>query len=140
MRPRLLAIAFPLAIVVVIAATMGISLALMGPDDRADAPRAGSLSGFAPRGPAPAPQPAAPAAASAPRQVFAHTCGMCHSLRAAGASGRFGPDLDDARPSARRVRRMIRTGSIDGVMQPGLLHGRQATRVAAYVARVAGRR
>jgi hypothetical protein len=35
---------------------------------------------------------------------------------------------------------MIRSGSIDGVMQLGPLHGRQATRVAAYVARVAGRR
>ena len=74
------------------------------------------------------------------RELFGHTCGSCHALKAAGASGRFGPDLDESRPSAARVRRMIRTGSLDGIMQPGLYTGRDARRVAAYVARVAGRR
>ena len=65
---------------------------------------------------------------------------MCHALAAAGVSGLIGPDLDAVRPSAARVRRAIRTGSIDGVMQPGLLRGREARAMAAYVARVAGRR
>lgn len=82
----------------------------------------------------------APAAPTGPRGVFAHTCGMCHSLRAAGSGGLLGPDLDAVRPSAARVRRALRTGSIDGVMQPGLLRGRDARAMAAYVARVAGRK
>jgi mono/diheme cytochrome c family protein len=100
----------------------------------------------APVAAAPATEPAAtPAPASAarrpagPRAVFGHACGTCHTLRAAGAGGLIGPDLDAVRPSAARVRRAIRNGSLDGVMQPGLLRGRQARAMAAYVARVAGR-
>src|SRR5215210_4471145 len=73
------------------------------------------------------------------RQAFGHTCGACHTLRAAGSRGLFGPDLDALKPSRARVRRILRTGSIDGVMQPNLLTGRDAKRMAAYVARVAGR-
>ncbi len=72
------------------------------------------------------------------RETFAHSCGACHALRDAGAHGIAGPDLDERRPDARRIRRMIRTGSLDGVMQPNLLTGRDARRVARYVARVAG--
>ncbi len=72
------------------------------------------------------------------REAFAHSCGACHALRDAGAHGVAGPDLDERRPDAERVRRMIRTGSLDGVMQPNLLTGRDARRVARYVARVAG--
>ena len=52
-----------------------------------------------------------------PRQVFAHACGMCHALADAGSAGITGPDLDELRPSAAQVRRMVRTGSLDGVMQ-----------------------
>jgi mono/diheme cytochrome c family protein len=77
--------------------------------------------------------------AGSPRQVFAHTCGMCHALRDAGSAGVFGPDLDEERPTAARVRRMVRTGSLDGVMQPNLLRGAQARAVARYVARAARR-
>jgi mono/diheme cytochrome c family protein len=87
--------------------------------------------------PEPTPAPAAPRGA---RAVFGHTCGTCHSLRDAGSGGLIGPDLDAVRPAAARVRRAIRTGSIDGVMQPGLLNGREARAMAAYVARVAGRK
>jgi mono/diheme cytochrome c family protein len=72
-----------------------------------------------------------------PRAVFAHACGMCHALADAGTAGVTGPDLDALRPSAARVRRMIRTGSLDGVMQPDLVRGAQAAAVARYVARAA---
>ncbi|HTE58787.1 MAG TPA: c-type cytochrome [Solirubrobacteraceae bacterium] len=91
-----------------------------------------------PRSPAPSPTPAAtaqPAPPSGPRALFASTCGTCHALHAAGVHGMIGPDLDALRPSAARARRAIRTGSLDGVMQPGLLRGRDARAVAAYVAR-----
>jgi cytochrome c oxidase subunit II len=73
------------------------------------------------------------------KAVFtAQGCGGCHALADAGTSAPIGPDLDEVRPSAARVRRMIRTGSLDGVMQPGLLEGEEARRVSAYVARAAG--
>ena len=105
--------------------------------DRAD----GSLAVAVPVASTPTPEPTpTPAAPTTPRGVFGHTCGTCHSLRDAGSGGLIGPDLDAVRPSAARVRRAIRTGSIDGVMQPGLLRGREARAMAAYVARVAGRR
>ena len=62
---------------------------------------------------------------------------MCHTLAAAGSGGLIGPDLDAVRPSTAQVRRAVRLGSIDGVMQPGLLRGREARAWRAYVARVA---
>ena len=83
-----------------------------------------------------APPDAAPRP-SGPRELFASTCGACHTFRAARVRGMVGPDLDAVRPSAARVRRAIRNGSLDGVMQPGLLSGDDARSVAAYVARAA---
>jgi cytochrome c6 len=85
--------------------------------------------------PEPTPEPAV--GRRSPRELFASTCGMCHTLRAARVTGLVGPDLDAVRPSEARVRRAIRNGSIDGVMQPGLLRGEDARSVAAYVARAA---
>ena len=85
------------------------------------------------------PQEEPVAAPATSREQFAETCGGCHALADAGTAGRFGPDLDEVRPSVADVRRMLRTGSLDGVMQPDLLQGAAARRVAAYVARVAGR-
>lgn len=74
------------------------------------------------------------------RDLFAHACGTCHTLRAAGAGAGIGPNLDRVRPhlTARRVRDQIRTGTFDSAMPPNLLLGRDADRVAQYVARVAG--
>jgi mono/diheme cytochrome c family protein len=91
--------------------------------------------------------PAAPTAADRgdsgepPEQLFAHTCGTCHTLRAAGVRGVVGPDLDRAgRLTAEGVREQIRTGTLDSSMPANLLVGEDADRVARYVARVAGRR
>jgi cytochrome c5 len=107
--------------------------------DRADA----TLAAPVPVASTPVPTPTAtptPAPPAGPGATFGHMCGMCHSLRSAGSGGLIGPDLDALRPSAAQVRRAIRTGSIDGVMRPRLLRGRDARAMAAYVARVAGRR
>jgi cytochrome c6 len=74
------------------------------------------------------------------RQVFARACGECHALRAAGADGFVGPDLDALRPGAERVRAAIANGGArNDVMPANLLVERDAARVARYVARVAGR-
>jgi mono/diheme cytochrome c family protein len=69
------------------------------------------------------------------RDVFAHTCGTCHTLRRAGVRGIIGPDLDRVVLTTAEVRRMIATGSLDTVMPRSLLVGEDADRVARYVAR-----
>ena len=69
------------------------------------------------------------------RDVFAHTCGTCHTLRRANVKGIIGPDLDKSVLTTAEVRRMIATGSLDTVMPKNLLVGADADRVARYVAR-----
>jgi mono/diheme cytochrome c family protein len=69
------------------------------------------------------------------REVFAHTCGTCHTLRRANVKGIIGPDLDKRVLTTAQVRRMIATGSLDTVMPRNLLVGEDADRVARYVAR-----
>jgi mono/diheme cytochrome c family protein len=73
------------------------------------------------------------------KDAFAHSCGTCHTLRGAGVKGVIGPDLDrtDRKMTFALVRAQIRTGSIDGAMPSNLLVGKDADRVARYVARVA---
>jgi mono/diheme cytochrome c family protein len=76
------------------------------------------------------------------RDVFAHTCGTCHTLRRAGVRGGIGPDLDKVVLTTAGVRTMIATGSLDTLMPRNLLVGRDADRVARYVAQnsIASRR
>jgi hypothetical protein len=71
--------------------------------------------------------------------AFAHSCGACHTLRAAGVKGILGPDLDrvDEKLTFTFVRNQIRNGSLDSSMPANLLTGKDADRVARYVARVA---
>jgi mono/diheme cytochrome c family protein len=58
----------------------------------------------------------------------------CHALRAAGAHGTVGPDLDRARPDAQRVVDVVTNGK--GAMPPykGRLTATQIRNLAAYVA------
>lgn len=76
------------------------------------------------------------AASGDPKEVFASTCGGCHTLSAAGASGRVGPNLDEVEPEAAEVVQAIEQGP--GQMPQGLLEGEQAQQVADYVAQNAG--
>ncbi len=72
--------------------------------------------------------------------VFASAgCGSCHTLKAAGASGTVGPNLDQLQPSAAAVSDIVRSGS--GVMPSfsGKLSDPQIAAVASYVSTVAGR-
>jgi mono/diheme cytochrome c family protein len=130
-----------LAVGVFVAAVVGVGLGLRESSEPAP-PTPGAADehadGFERRAEArPTPRGAAEdARPRTPRQVFSETCGMCHTLRAAGSTALFGPSLDELRPSAARVRRMLRTGSIDGVMQPNLLRGADADRIARWVAKV----
>lgn len=81
----------------------------------------------------------APAAAGPGREIFAQTCGTCHTLSAADTSGTVGPNLDDLQPDQAQVEAAIQNGgSGSGAMPSGLLQGAEAQQVAAFVAQSAG--
>lgn len=70
------------------------------------------------------------------KSVFTDACGGCHTLADAGTSGAVGPNLDEAKPDADRVKEMIDNGG--GAMPAGLLEGEERDAVAEYVAGAAG--
>jgi len=82
------------------------------------------------------------------RELFAHACGVCHTLAATKSVGRVGPDLDvrvgsDISTAAGRkalVLDAIKEGRARGLGQmPALLYqGKEAQEVAEFVAAVAG--
>jgi mono/diheme cytochrome c family protein len=75
------------------------------------------------------------------RTLFRQACWSCHTLKAAGARGVTGPNLDDiGTVSKQRVLNAIKIGGTgDGRMPPGLYQGGDAAAVADYVSSVAGR-
>jgi mono/diheme cytochrome c family protein len=76
---------------------------------------------------------------SAGAKVFATAgCKTCHTLKAAGASGTVGPNLDQLKPSEALVSKQVNTGG--GVMPSfkGKLTPAQIKAVAQYVSSVAG--
>lgn len=74
------------------------------------------------------------------RELFAQNCATCHTLRAANAVGRVGPNLDQLRPPKVLVLDAIAKGRArgQGQMPQGLLAGPDAQDVAAFVAATAG--
>ena len=77
----------------------------------------------------------APRPALGGKALFVQHCGSCHSLAAAGTRGTFGADLDRSRPTEAAVLKAIADGK--GTMPAGIVGGRDAELVAAYVARAA---
>jgi mono/diheme cytochrome c family protein len=81
------------------------------------------------------------------RTLFREACWSCHTLKAAGARGVTGPNLDDLAPLTEdRVAHAIEVGGVgtpesppDGRMPPGLYDGADRAAVAYYVSQVAGR-
>jgi mono/diheme cytochrome c family protein len=89
------------------------------------------------------------------RALFGERCGVCHTLAAANAVGKVGPNLDQLQPREALVLNTINNGCFQnasattntspqiclgqGTMPSGILEGRDATRVAEFVARVAGK-
>ena len=82
------------------------------------------------------------------KTLFESKCASCHTLAAANAKGKIGPNLDDAFAPSRKqgfkevtieqvVRDQIELAS--GKMPPNLVRGDAADAVAAYVASVAGK-
>jgi cytochrome c5 len=78
---------------------------------------------------------------TAGRTLFSSKCSTCHTLRAAHAVGRVGPNLDVLRPPAGLVVDAITNGRARGMGQmPAMLfQGADAKNVADFVAAVAGR-
>jgi mono/diheme cytochrome c family protein len=82
------------------------------------------------------------------RELFSHTCTVCHTLAAVKSVGRIGPDLDirvgdDIATGAGRkalVLNAIEEGRArgNGNMPAQLYRGKEAEDVAAFVAAVAG--
>jgi cytochrome c551 len=69
------------------------------------------------------------------RELFAETCGSCHTLEAAGTEGQIGPNLDEAQVDREQVLRAIEIGGAgSGNMPPNLLQGKDAEDVATFVA------
>jgi mono/diheme cytochrome c family protein len=85
------------------------------------------------------------------RELFGAHCGVCHTLAAANAVGKVGPNLDILRPAATTVLNTMANGCVpnppkgatdaclgEGVMPAAVVQGRNAQDVAAFVAKVAG--
>jgi mono/diheme cytochrome c family protein len=75
------------------------------------------------------------------RELFAQNCSTCHTLRAANAVGRVGPNLDQLRPPKALIVDAVQTGRArgQGQMPAQLFEGEEAKHVAEYIAEVAGR-
>jgi mono/diheme cytochrome c family protein len=86
------------------------------------------------------------------RELFGQHCGVCHTLAAANAVGKVGPNLDTIKPSATLVLHTINNGCLpnapngsaqqclgQGVMPSNVVTGRAAQQVADFVSRVAGK-
>jgi mono/diheme cytochrome c family protein len=75
------------------------------------------------------------------RQLFGERCNNCHTLAAARTAGKVGPNLDQLKPPAGLVLNAIRTGRMrgNGTMPAGIVSGKDAQDVAAFVGAVAGK-
>jgi len=86
------------------------------------------------------------------RQLFGQNCGICHTLAAANAVGKVGPNLDMLKPPASLVLNTINNGCVQnpppnspqaclgqGNMPGQILGGKDAQDVASFVGKVAGK-
>jgi mono/diheme cytochrome c family protein len=81
-----------------------------------------------------APPAAAQGDATAGKAVFASAgCGACHTLRAAGATGTVGPNLDQLKPPYDKVVHQVEVGGGPMPAFKGSLTTKQIQDVAAFV-------
>ena len=72
-------------------------------------------------------------------EVFkAANCSSCHTLAAAGAEGRIGPNLDDAKPSASLVKTFVTDGAGSMPSFKNRLSAAQIDAVSEYIDSVTG--
>ena len=80
-----------------------------------------------------------PASAGGGEQLFKDNCSSCHTLAAAGASGKVGPDLDQLRPGPDLVTSQVNTGGGAMPAFKGKLTDDQIKQIADYVSANAGK-
>lgn len=75
------------------------------------------------------------------RKIFGVACASCHTLAAAGADGKVGPNLDQMRPPEALVLDAVERGRMRGAgtMPADIVQGQDAQDVSAFVAAVAGK-
>ncbi|HVW45613.1 MAG TPA: cytochrome c [Solirubrobacterales bacterium] len=75
------------------------------------------------------------------KTVFSTTCASCHTLKAAGATGEVGPDLDELEPSLATVEHQVVNGGggMPAFGKEGTLNAKEIKAVATSVSAVAGR-
>lgn len=66
-------------------------------------------------------------------------CAMCHTLKDAGATGAIGPNLDQLKPDAERVEKILKEGRGAMPSFAATLSEEDREAVAAYVSTVAGK-
>jgi len=93
------------------------------------------------------------AAEKAGRELFGQHCAVCHTLAAANAIGKVGPNLDTIQPSEQLVLHTIANGCLQsppssdaqetclgqGTMPAQIVQGEQAQQIAEFVSKVAGK-
>jgi mono/diheme cytochrome c family protein len=80
------------------------------------------------------------AAAPDGKAVFASAgCGSCHTLKAAGATGNIGPNLDTLKPSEPVVERQVTNGGAQMPAFKGQLTAAEVKAVATFVSSAAGK-
>jgi mono/diheme cytochrome c family protein len=74
------------------------------------------------------------------KTVFSANCASCHTLKAAGATGEVGPDLDELEPDLQTVEHQVINGggAMPAFGKEGTLNPKEIKAVATYVAAVAG--
>jgi mono/diheme cytochrome c family protein len=149
MRPQFPGRRVGLFVVVTVLLTAGMLGTIVALAKEPKEPREAAAETTAPAPPptTPGPSTTAPAPPSAPagdaaagKSVFQTAgCTSCHTLKAAGATGTVGPNLDDAKPSAELVVERVTNGK--GVMPSfkGQLSPKQIADVAAFVSSSAGK-
>ncbi len=79
-----------------------------------------------------------PAAAGGGEKLFSDNCGNCHTLAAAGAAGKVGPDLDQLKPGPDLLKAQITNGGGGMPAFAGKLTDEQIQQIADYVSTSAG--
>ena len=80
-----------------------------------------------------------PATAGGGEKLFSDNCGNCHTLAAAGAAGKVGPDLDQLKPGPDLLKAQVTNGGGGMPAFGGKLTDEQIQQIADYVAENAGK-
>ena len=73
------------------------------------------------------------------KAIFTSTCASCHTLKAAGASGEVGPNLDELMPDDATVEKQVTNGGGGMPAFGGTLTPEEIEEVAAFVSTEAGK-